>query len=136
MSAEPSLAIQYAVETALINADVAAGRVYLRVPARTPLPYVEFGQDHVIGAHDEGGDMFEADIEVTAYAATMDDLKAVVGDIFTALFRPIPTEGFNVFEFRYDGTYYRPALDNTSSTGTAEEGTISFSYMLERKPTI
>jgi hypothetical protein len=132
---EPSLAIQDAVYAALASVNAAGGRIFLRIPPKTPLPYIEFGQDQVFGAQDQGGDMFEANVDVSAFAANMDDLKTVVGAIFAGLYRAIPAEGFNTFEFHYDGTRYLKEYDDTGARGTVEQAVCSFRYMVERKPT-
>lgn len=131
---EPSLAIQDAVYSALAAANAASGRIFLRIPPKTPLPYIEFGQDQVYGAQDEGGDMFEANVEVSAFAANMDDLKSVVNAIFGALYAPIQVVGFKVFEFHYEGTRYLKEYDDTGAAGTVEQAVCAFRYLVERKP--
>lgn len=134
MQLEPSLSIQDAVYSALAAVDAAGGRIFLRVPAKTPLPYIEFGQDHVLGAQEEGGDMFEVNVEVSAFAGDMDSLKAVVNAIFGALYRPIEIVGFKAFEFHYEGTRFHKEYDDTGATGTTEQADCSFRYMVERQP--
>lgn len=131
---EPSLAIQDAVYSALASVNAAGGRIFLRIPPKTPLPYIEFGQDQVYGAQDEGGDMFEANVEVSAFAANMDDLKTVVNAIFGALYRRIEVEGFNAFEFHYEGTRYLKEYDDTGAAGVVDQAVCSFRYLVERLP--
>jgi hypothetical protein len=139
MNIEPSQSIQDAVYYALAAVNAAGHtetdrRIFLRVPADTPLPYIEFGQDHVFGAHDEGGEMFEVNVEVSAFAANMDDLKAVVTAIYSALYAPIEIVGFKAFEYHYDGTRYLKEFDETGATGTVEQAECSFRYLVERQP--
>ncbi len=134
MQLEPSLSIQDAVYSALAAVNAAGGRIFLRIPPKTPLPYIEFGQDHVLGAQDEGGDMFEVNVEVTAFAATMDEAKALANVIFGALYRPIEIVGFKAFEYHYEGTRIFKEFDNTGARGTVEQATCSFRYLVERQP--
>lgn len=78
--------------------------------------------------------MFEVNVEVSAFAATMDDLKTVVNAIYSGLYAPLDIVGFKTFEFHYEGTRYLKEFDETGAPGTVEQAMCSFRYLVERLP--
>lgn len=131
---EPSLSIQDAVYSALAAVNAASGRIFLRVPAKTPLPYIEFGQDHIMGAQDQGGDFFEVVVTVSSFAENLDDLKNVVNLVYSALDTRVEIVGFKTATHTYEGTMYHKEYDETGAPGIVEQADSTFRYIVERLP--
>lgn len=125
---EPSYAIAIAVKTAL---DTIPGvKSYSRVPSKTALPYIERGQDQVIG-EDDAGNFFRAYVEVSVFAATTADMKKLVGEVHTALNKNLTLKDFTCHEFHYDGMTPRSIKTDGEQI---EQGIMSFEYLVQAQP--
>lgn len=121
---DPSHALQKAVYEALIASGVASGRVFSRVPDKTPLPFVYIGQDQIIG-RDDAADFSECFVTVDAYAATLPELKLMVGTIRQALHKQIELDGFTCCEWHFDSIRYIASVDEST-----EHAVIELSYLV------
>jgi hypothetical protein len=130
---EPSYDLQAAVFTALNSATGLTGRVYHRVPAGAVMPYLEIGSDQVFGAQDLGGEFFECNVEVSAFATGLPALKQMVSTVYGALNTFLPMNNFNTVEHHYEGTRYR--TETYGDSDQVEHAIISFRYMVERQAT-
>lgn len=126
--AEPSYAIAKAVDAAL--AAITGLTVYTRIPPKTPLPYVEIGNDQIIG-EDDAGAFFRAYVEVSVYAATTGEMKAIAGKVFEALNRNLTLDGFTCHEFHYDGMVPRREIQGQD---VIEQGVMTFEYLVQTLP--
>ena len=135
---EPSYALQQSVYNALAGStdlvakigtvkvnNVNVGKVFHRVPAGTPLPYVLLGRDQIIDAAEDGGTMFECIVTVYAYAAAIPQLKLIVSDIYAALNQWLTFDGFKMYELHYEGTQCR------TEDGEVEQAIVEFRYNIE-----
>lgn len=123
--AEPSYAIALAVKTAL---DTIPGvKSYARVPPKTALPYIERGQDQVIG-EDDAGSFFRAYVEVSVFAATTAEMKTIVGKVYAELFKNLTLDGFACHEFHYDGMVPRQIKTDGEQI---EQGIMTFEYLIQ-----
>jgi hypothetical protein len=128
MLLDPSYDIHAAVFATLSAQPALTGRVYHRVPAAAQLPYLEIGHDQIFGAGQLGGEMFEIDVEVNAFAANVMDVKQTVSVVYGALKAFIPVANFKVIEVHYDGAQYRTEVYGSDQV---EHALISFRYLVE-----
>lgn len=128
LMAEPSLAIAKAVDGAL--GAIHGLAVYTRIPPKTPLPYVEIGQNQIIG-EDDAGSFFRAYVEVSVYAATTAEMKAIAGQVFSALNVNLTLDGFTCHEFHYDGLNPHREMQGSD---VIEQGIMTFEYLVQTLP--
>lgn len=122
MSLDPSLALQDAVYTAIKT--LAGGKVFYRVPAKQPLPYIYIGADDMQSDY-EAGDFTEATVTIDVFSKDKLELKAFVGQVRAALDRAISIEGFTVLEWEFDRTNYI-----TGGDGLTEQASMQFIYLI------
>lgn len=126
--AEPSYAIAKAVKAAM---DAIPGvKAYPRVPEGAKLPYLEIGQDQIVG-EDDAGAFFRAYVEVSVFAATTAEMKTLVGKVYAALYRDLTLDGFGCHEHHYDGMI--PRSINTDNE-KIEQGVMTFEYLVQAQP--
>ena len=127
--AEPSLALATAVRSALTSANIihVGKKLYTRIPTKTPLPYLEIGDNQITG-RDDFGEAFECAVEVRAHAATTMELHQIAQGIYAALNRLLPVEGFVTHEVHYQGLI--PITETIGSTIT-ETAVVTFEYLIE-----
>lgn len=126
---EPSYAIQKAVFDALIAANISGigAKVYSRVPATAALPYLEIGNDQIIG-DDGSGDYFDCYVEVQAFAKSKAELKHIVAAIYAALFTGLTLVGFTAHEFHHNSTRH---LTEESGSDLIENAIMEFEYKVQ-----
>ncbi|MGU3456571.1 hypothetical protein ACLBV5_09680 [Brevundimonas sp. M1A4_2e] len=136
--AEPSLALATAVRSALTSANIfgiaatkpnEASKIMTRIPQGTKLPYLEIGDNQIVG-RDDFGEAFECNVEVRAHAATTKELHVIAGAVYAALNRLLPVEGFVTHEVHYGGLL--PMTETIGSTIT-ETAVITFEYLIETR---
>jgi len=127
--AEPSLEIQKWVYARLVAAAIPGvlAKVYPRVPAGAALPYLEIGNDQIIG-DDEAGNFFECHVEVSAFAATTTEAKTIAGLVYAALNVAPTLTGFTCHEWHYTSTLYRSEIDGSDEF---EQAIIEFEYHVQ-----
>lgn len=95
------------------------------------MPYIEIGNDKIFGAGDRGGEMFECDVEVNAFATTVSALKLMVSQVYGAMYGFLPINNFKTCEFHYDGVRYR--TETYGDSDQVEHAAITFRYLVERQ---
>ena len=127
--AEPTLALAEAVKIALTEANLPliGTKIMTRIPQGTKLPYLEVGDNQIVG-RDDFGEAFECTVEVRAHAANTKDRGIIAGAVYAALNRRLPVEGFVTHEVHYVGLI--PISETVGSTQT-ETAVISFEYLIE-----
>ncbi len=102
--ADPSLAVQVAIVTALKAAQVAGGRIYDRVPPNALLPYVTVGEGQTVGADNSCWDESEVTVQVHVWSEAVGwpEAKGIAGAVRRALRGGLALEDFGnaATEFR------------------------------------
>lgn len=123
----PNAALAVAVFTAMKTIQNAA--VHTSIPAGTPLPFFEIGNNQLVG-EDDAGDFYRAYVEVTAYAKTSGETKIMAGQAMSALKRNLTLDGFTCHEHRFDNS-----IDRTERVGSdvIHSCIVTFEYLLQER---
>lgn len=135
---DPSYALQQAVYATLSQSNgltsligtVRVGsenlpKIFHRVPADTPLPFVNIGQDTVYG-RDESGDFSECEITVHVFAATMPQAKQITAKVTEALKTLSSLDGFTIHE-----THLGTVRHMTDPDGMTAHSVVEFEYLVQ-----
>ena len=128
--ADPALALQKAVRDALRNSApltaLIGTRVYDRVPQGTAFPFVQIGEDFLLG-DDTYGDFTEATVTVHVYSRAVGkvEAKTIAGVIRDVLAVQLRVAGFQTVEWRFLSTRSIPDRD-----GLTEHLVMEFEYYL------
>ncbi|MFN3776447.1 DUF3168 domain-containing protein [Sphingomonas parapaucimobilis] len=123
MTRDPALPLQDAIYQAI--KDLASGSVFYDVPDGTPLPYIYFGDDDILGDYDSGGDFSNVSANIDAFGANKIELKQLVADIVARLDRPLEISGFQIIEWRVSSIHYRKMED-----GLTHQASLEFDYLV------
>lgn len=129
---DPSDALQAALVTALKAAQIAAGRIYDTVPTNPVFPYVQIGDDQVIGDDVECAEIsaITTRIHVWSRAIGFPECKEICGAVRSALrATPLVLAGFTVAETRFEQTQYLRDPD-----GLTRHGVIEFTVTVTHDP--
>lgn len=128
----PATELQKSTYADLVAADIPGvmTKVFHRVPANTALPYVEIGHDQVMG-DDTAGVFFDCYVEVSVFAKTMPEMKAIADRVHTALDRAPTLEGFTCHEWHFTGLR---SVTQKYGSDIIEQGVVEFEYSIQRLP--
>jgi hypothetical protein len=136
--ADPSLALQAAIVTALKTAPaVAGGRVYDRIPGTTDLrepkpifPFLHVGEGDTIGDDNPCFDSTECNVSVHVWsnAVGMPELKELAGLVRARLKTVSTVTGFRVTNADYIITRYMNDPDSTLTHAVVE-----FRYLIDHE---
>ncbi len=126
----PSTEVQKAVYARLIAANIpgVGSKVFHRVPASTPLPYLEIGRD-LISGNDDAGDFYDCEVEIEVFATTIPEAKAIAERIHAALNSPLVLNGFSCHEHHFVGL--RPSR-SIQGSDIVETIVVEFEYMIQK----
>lgn len=120
--------LQDAIRDRLIAENVAAGRIYDRIPPSAVFPYVEIGDEQTNDDGDQCAEMFEVyvDLHIWSRAPGRYEAKAVGEDCRKALAGGITVDDYHIILDEFETS--RILVD---PDGLTTHGVITFRYLLQ-----